>query len=149
MWSSAPLKKHFQTNSIAGIPPLTPIKCPPGYTVVPISRPSTSAATAIEPKASAPSTMFTMTKCKLQKLTYEHGYSEPISSGREFQFFGAHLTSKSRMDMRVGAFDRYTLPICGKNTELVCKTSQFFFWDAKVENFVNFRYSRMANSRHF
>ena len=82
-------------------------------------------------------------------VQYEYGYSEPMSSGREFQFFGAHLTSKSRMDMRVGAFDRYTLPICGKNTELVCRTSQFFFfWDAKVENFVNFRYSRMANSRN-
>ena len=84
-----------------------------------------------------------------QKHGNEHGYSEPISSGREIQFFGAHLTSKSRMNMRVGAFDRYTLPICGKNTELVCRTSQFFSWDAKVENFVNFRYSRMANSRNF
>jgi len=69
MWSSAPLKKHFQTNSIDGIPPLTPIKCPPGYTVVPISRPSTSAATAIEPKASAPSTMFTMTKSYSEQQT--------------------------------------------------------------------------------
>ena len=84
--------------------------------------------------------------CPFFLIVNEHGYSEPISSGREFQFFGAHLTSKSRMDMRVGAFDRYTLPICGKNTELVCRTSQFFFWDAKVENF--FLTSEMSGICH-
>ena len=48
---------------------------------------------------------------------YEHGYFEPISSGREFQFFSAHFSSMCRMSIRVGVFDRYTLPIHGKNME--------------------------------
>ena len=36
---------------------------------------------------------------------FEHGYSESISSGWEFQFFGTHFMSKGRMDMRVGTFE--------------------------------------------
>ena len=48
----------------------------------------------------------------------EHGYFEPISSGREFQFFSAHFSSMCRMSIRVGAFDRYILLIHGKNLEI-------------------------------
>ena len=74
---------------------------------------------------------------KLERIN-EHGHFESIGSDVKFQFFSTPVTSTCRMNMRVGAIDRYTLPICGKNTELVCRTSQFFFWDAKVENFVIF-----------
>ena len=50
--------------------------------------------------------------------------------------------SKSRMDMRVGAFDRYTLSICGKNTELVCRTSNFCLLGHESEEILKF--SRIA-----
>ena len=56
----------------------------------------------------------------------EHGYFGSIGSGVKFQFFGAHFTSTSRISMRVGAFDSSTLPLCEKNMELACGTSNFF-----------------------
>ena len=43
---------------------------------------------------------------------FEHGYFECIGSGVKFQFFSTLFTSTCRMNMRVGAIDRYTLPIC-------------------------------------
>ena len=69
----------------------------------------------------------------------EHGYFEPITSGVKFQFFGAHFTCRCRMSMRVGAFDRYTLPLWWKNMELVCRPFEFFLQGTKVEKSLNFR----------
>ena len=86
---------------------------------------------------------------KLCKKIYEHGYFGSIGSGVKFQFFGTHFTSTSRISMRVGAFDSSTLPLCGKNMELVYGTSNLFFWDTKVEVFVKFWVFKMANSRNF
>ena len=63
---------------------------------------------------------------------YEHGYFGSIGSGVKFQFFGAHFTSTSRISMRVGAFDSSTLPLCGKNMELACGTSNFFSGTRKL-----------------
>ena len=64
----------------------------------------------------------------------EHGYFEPITSGVKFQFFGAHFTCRSRMSMRVGAFDRYTLSLRWKNMELVCRPFEFFYKPRKLRN---------------
>ena len=82
-------------------------------------------------------------------VIHEHGYFGSIGSGVKFQFFGTHFTFTSRISMRVGAFDSSTLPLCGKNMELVYGTSNLFFWDTKVEVFVKFWVFKMANSRNF
>ena len=50
----------------------------------------------------------------MRDKAYEHGYFECIGSGVKFQFFSTPFTSTCRMNMRVGAIDRYTLSICGK-----------------------------------
>ena len=63
----------------------------------------------------------------------EHGYFEPISSGWEFQFFSAHFSSMCRMSIRVGAFDRYTVPIHGENMEINFTVIKNKFWGTKVE----------------
>ena len=68
----------------------------------------------------------------------EHGYFEPISSGREFQFFSAHFSSLCRMSIRVGAFDRYTLPVHGKNMEINFTTIKKNLGGTKVEGMTNF-----------
>ena len=44
----------------------------------------------------------------------EHDYFECIGSGVKFQFFSTLFTFTRRMNMRVGAIDRYTLHIYGK-----------------------------------
>ena len=60
-------------------------------------------------------------------VSYEHGYFRSISSGREFQFFGAHFISTSRIDMRVGAFDRCDLEASSRYSLYVSiMTSQIF-----------------------
>ena len=82
-------------------------------------------------------------KCTLK---FEHGYFEPITSGVKFQYFGAHLTCRSRMSMRVGAFDRYTLPLWWKNMELVCRPFNFFLQGTKVEKSLSFRDIKWRNS---
>ena len=85
----------------------------------------------------------------IDKVPYEHAYFECIGSGVKFQFFSTPVTSTCRMNMGVGVFDRYTLPVCGKNIELVCRTSEFLFWVMKVEESVNFRGFKMTNIRNF
>ena len=72
------------------------------------------------------------------QIKYEHGYFEPISSGREFQFFSAHFSSMCRMSIRVGAFDRYTLPIHEKNTEIYFTVIEKNFLGTKVEGMTIF-----------
>ena len=75
------------------------------------------------------------------KKSNEHGYFEPITSGVKFQFFGSHFTCRSRMSMRVGAFDRYTLPLRWKNMELICKPFEFFYRALKLRNLSIFEVS--------
>ena len=53
----------------------------------------------------------------MHKIIFEHGYFKSITSGRGFQFFGAHFIFRSRIDMRAGAFDRYTFSLHGKIIE--------------------------------
>ena len=50
-------------------------------------------------------------------LENEHGYFRSTTSGRGFQFFGAHFISTSRIDMRVSVFDKYTFPLHEKIIE--------------------------------
>ena len=88
-------------------------------------------------------------KCYFKNLIYEHGYSEPISSGREFQFFSAHFIFKSRKDTRVGALYRYTLPTYVKIIEKSCNFFQKSFWGTKLGSFQNPRPGNMANFRNF
>ena len=83
------------------------------------------------------------------KQTYEHGYSNSIGSGREFQFFSAHFISKSHTDTRVGALYRYTLPTYVKIIEKSCNFFQKSFWGTKLGSFQNPRPGNMANFRNF
>ena len=55
---------------------------------------------------------------KRSNLLNEHGYFESIGSGVKFHFFSTPFTSTCRMNMRVGAIDWYTLPICGKKSSI-------------------------------
>ena len=48
--------------------------------------------------------------------------------------------------MRVGAFDRYTLPLWWKNMELACKPFEFFLQGTKDEGSLNFRNMKWHNS---
>ena len=43
--------------------------------------------------------------------------------------------------MRVGAFDRYTLPLWWKNMELVCRPFEFFYRARKLRNLSIFEVS--------
>ena len=79
-------------------------------------------------------------------VRHQGAFSTRQGSGREFQFFGPHFTSKSRTDTRVGAFDRYTLSLRWKNMELVCRPFEFFLQDTKVEKSLNFRCIKWHNS---